>query len=81
MSDLDPILDAIADRLFARMNSKAGPSLNDGSDPLLTCEQAGKRMGVSGEKVRRLVNAGAIRRVKGFKEIRVKQSVVDAYEK
>lgn len=51
------------------------------SDPLLTCAQAGKRLGMSHSTVRQLVNIGKLKRAPGLIDIRIRQSVVDAYGK
>lgn len=48
-------------------------------DPLLTTREIGEQLKVSETKARELVNGGFLRRAPGLIEIRVRQSVVDAY--
>jgi hypothetical protein len=50
-------------------------------DPLLTCKQAGDRVGLSDTTIRHLVNIGAIKKAPDLAEIRIRQSVLDAYGK
>lgn len=71
----DTLLDALADRIAARLSVHVPTE----GDPLLTAKEAAKRLRMSPGKFRRLVNANVIKRAKGFEEIRVRQSVVDAY--
>lgn len=79
MDALDTFLDALADRLAARMSAVV--PTKDSGDPLLTAKEGATRLRMSPGKFRRLVNAGLIKRAKGFDEIRVRQSVIDDYGK
>lgn len=71
--------------LFAQLGPKfmefVQKHAGTGSDPLLTCEQAGKRLGLSRTTVRQLVTTGKLRRAPGLVDIRIRQSVVDQYAK
>lgn len=82
MSDLDSILDAFADRVAGKLAPKVAAMLpNTEGDPLLTAREGAKRLRMSPDKFRKLVNAGTLKRAEGFEEIRVRQSIVDAYGK
>lgn len=50
-------------------------------DPLLTAKEAGQRIGFSDTKIRQLVELGHLKKAPGLIEIRIRQSVVDAYGK
>ncbi len=50
-------------------------------DPLLTAAQVGRRIGLSHSKVRDLARGGMIHCAPGLKDIRIRQSVADAYGK
>lgn len=47
-------------------------------DPALTVKQAAGELGLSDDAVRRMVERGAIPKLPGITEIRIRQSVVDA---
>lgn len=51
------------------------------ADPLLTAEQAGKRVGLSASKIRELVTGGYIAKARGITDTRIRQSVIDNYGK
>lgn len=59
----------------------AEQKFNPPADPLLTTRQIAERLDVSETKVRELVAGGYLPKCKGMVEIRVRQSVVDAFGK
>lgn len=87
MSDaLDTLTSAIADEVVAKAGPKLVAYINahriaKDPDPLLTVNEAAKRIGLSSSAVRRLVQSGELRRAPGISEIFIKESVVDAYGK
>ena len=48
-------------------------------DPLLSVVQAASRLGLSETTVRTLTKAGILKRARGLRDIRIRQSVVDRY--
>lgn len=51
------------------------------TDPLLTVTECAKRIGVGRDKIYELVKAGALLKAPGIREIRIRQSILDAYGK
>lgn len=80
MDALDTFIDALMDRVAVKLAALT-PHKSAEGDPLLTAKEGAKRLRMSPGKFRRLVNAGLIKRAKGFDEIRVRQSAIDDYGK
>lgn len=81
---LDKLTDELAESTVAKIGPKLLTLLRSNAvasqpDPLLTTKEVAARLGVSESKVRELVAGGYLQRAKGMSEIRVRQSVVDAY--
>lgn len=78
MSALDPILEAVADRIAALVVSKTTEAP---VDRLMTITQAAEYLGCSKQQVRNLVKAKLLTTARGFTDIRIKRSILDAYGK
>lgn len=79
MDSLDTFLDALADRLAAKVNAK--PAAVEDGDPLLNARDAAKRLKMGTKKLYALVEDGQIKRAKGYSVVRIRRSVLDAYGK
>jgi len=82
------LLEKLTDELAAAVVAKAGPKLlayldarraEKQPDPLLTVREIAQRLSLGETTVRQLVELGELQRAKGMTDIRVRQSVVDAY--
>lgn len=67
----------LADLVLAELREKL--KLHD--DPLLTVAQAAKHMGLHRDTVYRLLKAKVLKKAPGLTDIRIRQSVLDAYGK
>ena len=71
--DLDALADAVAERVFARLAARD-------DRPLLSVDEAGKRLGLSGRTVRDLIADGRLRSIKVADGARrVEPAAVDDY--
>lgn len=84
------LFEKLTDDLAAEVIAKAGPKLLEyldarrtekQSDPLLTVREVAQRLRLGETTVRQLVELKELTRAKGISEIRIRQSVVDAYGK
>lgn len=81
---IEQLTDSLADQVIAKLGPKPIAYLDEQrlkpeENPLLTVREAGQRLGLGETKVRELVELGALHRAPGLLEIRIRQSVVDAY--
>lgn len=78
-------LEGIADALVAiaapKMIEKIEAHFEVRADPLMTVKEGAVHLGISEQKLRDLIHGGFIKRAPGIAEIRVRQSVLDAYGK
>lgn len=75
----DEFVALVAPKLVDVLVSAIGEKLKANDDPLLTVEQSSKRLGVGRDKVYELVRAGLLKKARGITDIRIRQSVLDAY--
>lgn len=78
MSALDPILEAVADRIAALVVAKTTEAP---ADRLMTSTQAAAYLGCSKQQILNLVKAKLLTTARGFTDIRIKRSTLDAYGK
>lgn len=81
-------LNSFTDALAEEVVAKAGPKLlayldarrlEKQPDPLLTVSQTAARLKLGQTTVYQIVESGDLKRAPGIAEIRIRQSVVDAY--
>lgn len=68
-------------KLVAHVVKEFGKHLQQAENRIMTVRQAAAHTGLSQTKIRDLVTAGLLKRAPGFAEIRIRQSVLDAYGK
>jgi len=81
---LDQLTDSLADQVIAKLGPKLIAFLDERrvekkDDPLLTVAEIAKKLHLGETTVRQLVATGALKKAKDLREIRVRESVVDAY--
>lgn len=85
MSALDQLSDEIAaltaPKLAVLVMAELGEKLRLHDDPLLTVPAAAARIGVHKDTLYKLVRARVIKKAPGMTDIRIRQSVLDAYGK
>lgn len=78
MLTLDPILEAIAERLAEKTAARL---LEQPQDKLMTVTEAALYSGLSRQTIRNLVKSGDLKKAKGLKDTRLRRSVLDEYGK
>ncbi len=77
----DQLLDALAECLGERILTVLEKRRPKTDDPLLTVKEIAARLRIGETSVRQIINSGALKRAKGISDMRVRESVVNAYGK
>lgn len=81
---LNRLIDSLVEQILAKLGPRLIEWLDERrskpeADPLLSTPEVAKRLGLSETTVRHLVACGELKKAPGITEIRIRQSVVDAY--
>ena len=81
---IEQLIDSLVEQILAKLGPRLLAWLEEHRtakqpDPLLTAKEAGERLGLSDNKVRELIACGHLIKAPGLIEVRIRQSVVDAF--